>query len=217
MTPQLHDQIRLQPRHQNRHADRRRRSRLRHPADHSDPRRRGARARASRARSSRAARISRSSVPTALPSWKRNTRSRSTTARCLYREHRHPLRAEGSARPHRARRDRRSRADLFPLGAEIRDRQRKIPLADGEPVHRRRRPASRPRRDRGASGDVRQECLRRPGRSAASITPSSVSGTVPTPAFVRPRLCSALRREASACAASGARQLVDSSQIRYKT
>ena len=36
------DQIRLQPRHKSRHADRRRRSRLRHAADHSGSRRRGA-------------------------------------------------------------------------------------------------------------------------------------------------------------------------------
>ena len=44
--------------------------------------------------------------------------------------------------------------DLFPHRAEIRDRPRKIPLADGAFVHRLRRPPRRPRRDRRASGVV---------------------------------------------------------------
>ena len=54
-----------------------------------------------------------------------------------------------------ARRAGRSKADLFPHRAEIRDWIRKIPLADGKPLHRLRRPPRRPRRHRRASGAVR--------------------------------------------------------------
>ena len=49
----------------------------------------------------------------------------------------------------------RSQADLFPHRAEIRNRRGKIPLADGKPLHRLRRPPRRPRRHRRASGVVK--------------------------------------------------------------
>ena len=49
----------------------------------------------------------------------------------------------------------RSETDLFPHRAEVRDRQRKIPLADGTPVCRIGGPPRRPRRARRASGAVR--------------------------------------------------------------
>src|SRR6185437_9048861 len=53
-----------------------------------------------------------------------------------------------------ARRAGRPETDLFPHRAEIRDRPRKIPLADGASFCRLRRPPRRPRRDRRASGAV---------------------------------------------------------------
>src|SRR5258708_28226814 len=102
----------------------------------------------------------------------------------LYRERRHPFWPEGLARPDRQRRDRRSFPDLFPLGAEIRDRRCKIPLADGKPVYRCRRPAPRPRRDRRASGVVRL-LLPSPGGAGLSHVPEHIDeeAVVPGSAF----------------------------------
>jgi hypothetical protein len=157
MAPAL--QIRLQPRDSDRRPDRRRRFRLWCQADHSDPWRRGSR-RGHQGHDPALWRGLPDHSPERLYRTGGKIRLRDgRRRRRLHRECRHPLRSEGAAGPHRQGRDCRSRIDLFSLGAEIRNRSRKIPLADGEPVRRRRRKIPRPRRDRRASGVVSHDVV----------------------------------------------------------
>ena len=152
---QLHsDQIRLHHHRPDRRGDVGRRDRHRRAPDHSDHRRRGE----GRGHQRQGLRLRRRFPDHPAQRTDRagsQIRLRDRRRRGgLCREQGPALRPGRTAAKAQARRAGRSQADLFPHRAAVRDRGRKIPLADGKPVHRLRRPPRRPRRHRRASGAV---------------------------------------------------------------